>query len=116
MLACIFATNRNTTTSDRPSRWTIQSHLQEWQSNDNPNESKVETVSIDCVKPAHFERESESGTNTKLKTQPKTMSPKPAGIACGPRRNRLRHFHFKVGQDAGACAAFHQRGCQEVKF
>ena len=37
MLACIFATNHNTTASDHPLRWTIQGHLQEYQNNENPH-------------------------------------------------------------------------------
>ena len=52
---------------------------------------KVETVSIDCVKPAHFEREPGTGrpTNTKRKMQPKTTNPKPSGIARGTRRDPI---------------------------
>ena len=34
---------------------------------------KVETISLDRVKPAHLESEPETGTETKRKTQTKTV-------------------------------------------
>ena len=46
---------------------------------------KVVTVTIDRIKPAHFEREPESGNITQRQTQPKLTTPKPAAIAQGPR-------------------------------
>ena len=44
---------------------------------------KVETVSLDRVKPAHFECEPETGTATKRKTQSKTTNSKTAEIVRG---------------------------------
>ena len=51
---------------------------------------KVETVTIDLVKPAHFEREPESGKITQRQTKLKPTTPKPAAIARRPRRDRVR--------------------------
>ena len=42
---------------------------------------KVETVSVDRVKPAHFECEPDTGSEIKRKTQPKTTHSKTAEIA-----------------------------------
>ena len=54
MLTCIFETNRNRTTSDSPLRWTISRSGKVIKI---PMKGKVETVTVDRVKPAHFERE-----------------------------------------------------------
>ena len=51
---------------------------------------KVETVSIDRIKPAHFECEPETGTKIQRKTQPKTTNSKTAEIARKTRRDRKR--------------------------
>ena len=53
-------------------------------------EGKVETVSINRVKPAHFECEPETGTEIKRKTQPKRTHSKTAEIARGTRRDPKR--------------------------
>ena len=42
---------------------------------------KVETVSLDRVKPAHLESEPETGTETQRKTQNKTKNSKTTEIA-----------------------------------
>ena len=52
--------------------------------------SKVETVSVDRVKPAHFECEPETGTAIKSKTQLKTTNSKTADIVRGTRKDRIR--------------------------
>ena len=46
---------------------------------------KVETVSVDQVKPAHFECEPDTGTEITRTTQPKTTHSKNADIARGTR-------------------------------
>ena len=53
---------------------------------------KVETVTVDHVEPAHFEREPESGTTTRRqsKPKPKSTTPKPAAITRKPRKVRER--------------------------
>ena len=51
---------------------------------------KVEAVSIDRVKPAHFVCEPETGRATKRKTQSKTPNSKTAEIVCGTRKDRIR--------------------------
>ena len=51
---------------------------------------KVEIVSVDRVKPAHFECEPETGTATKRKTQSKTMNSKTTEIVCGTRKDKTR--------------------------
>ena len=51
-----------------------------------PMIGKVESVSIDRVKRAHFECESETGTESKRKMQPKTTHSKTSWIAHGTRR------------------------------
>ena len=57
-----------------------------------PMKGKVETVTVDLVKPAHFEREPETGNTTQRQTNPKPKStaPKSAAIARKPRMNRAR--------------------------
>ena len=49
---------------------------------------KVETVSLDRVKSAHFECEPETGTATKLKTQSKTTNSKNAEIVRGTQKDQ----------------------------
>ena len=53
---------------------------------------KVETVTVDRVKPAHFEREPESGNTTQRQTnpKPKSMTSKPAAISRKPQKDRAR--------------------------
>ena len=53
---------------------------------------KVETVTVDLVKPAHFEREPESGHTTPRQTnhKPKSTTPKPAAIARKPGKDQAR--------------------------
>ena len=51
---------------------------------------KVKTVSVDQVKPAHFECEPETGTATKRKTQLKTTNSKTTGIVRGTRKDQVR--------------------------
>ena len=51
---------------------------------------KVEMVSVDRVKPAHFECEPETGTATKRKTHSKTMNSKTTEIARGTRKDKTR--------------------------
>ena len=50
----------------------------------------METVTIDRVEPAHFERQHESGKMTQRQTKSKSTTPKPAAIARAPRRSRVR--------------------------
>ena len=50
---------------------------------------KVETVSVDRVKPAHFVCEPETSTEIKRKTQPKTTNSKTAVIVRGTRKDRI---------------------------
>ena len=83
MLAGIFAKNRNCTTSD----W---HHDGPYKINKILMKGKVEMVTIDQVKPAHFEREPESGKMTQRQTKRKSMIPNPVTIARGPRWNRVR--------------------------
>ena len=47
-------------------------------------------VTIDRVKPVHFKRKPESDEMTQRQTKPKSTTPKPAAIARGLRRNRVR--------------------------
>ena len=51
---------------------------------------KVETVSLDRVKPAHFECEPETSTAIKRKTQSKTTNLKTSEIVRGTRKDRIR--------------------------
>ena len=51
---------------------------------------KVETVSIDRVKPAHFESEPETGTATQCKTQPKTTISKTTEIVRGIPKDQIK--------------------------
>ena len=51
---------------------------------------KVEMVSVDRVKPAHFECKPETGTATKRKTQSKTTNSKTTGIVRGTRKDKVR--------------------------
>ena len=51
---------------------------------------KVETVSLDRAKSAHFECESETGTTTKRKTQLKTTNSKTTEIVQGTRKYQTR--------------------------
>ena len=51
---------------------------------------KVETVSVDCVKPAHFKCEPETGTTTNRKVQSKTTYSTTTGIVCGTRKDQIR--------------------------
>ena len=75
MLACIFVKNRNSIASDGPYKVIVR----------NGRvmkvliKGKVETVSVDRVKPAHFECEPETGTATKSKTRSKTTNSKTTG-------------------------------------
>ena len=50
---------------------------------------KVEMVSVDRVKPAHFECKPKTGTAIKRKTQSKTTNSKTAEIARGTRKDRI---------------------------
>ena len=67
---------------------------------------KVETVSVDRVKPAHFECASDTGTEVERKTQEKTTHSKMAGISHGTRKSqkdpavKLLRSPFTVGQTA----------------
>ena len=53
---------------------------------------KVEMVTVDRNKPAHFERESGSGTTAQRQSTPKSKSttPKPAAITCKSRKVRAQ--------------------------
>ena len=53
---------------------------------------KVETVTADCVKPAHIERESETSSTQKhqMQPKPKPTAKKPAVIAGKPLTTRAR--------------------------
>ena len=51
---------------------------------------EVETVPVDQVKPAHFECEPETDTETKRKTQSKTTNLKTTGIVRGTRKDQGR--------------------------
>ena len=51
---------------------------------------KVETVSLDRVKPAHFMREPETGTATQRKTQPKTTNLKTTEIVRGIPKDQIK--------------------------
>ena len=77
-----FAKNRNCTASNRPLRRPIQGHRKERHSHENPDKGKVETVSLDRVKPAHLDSKPETGrpTEKKPKTQNNTMNSKNTAI------------------------------------
>ena len=51
---------------------------------------KVETVSLDRVKPAHLECEPETGTVTQRKTQPKTSNLKTTEIVRGIPKDQIK--------------------------
>ena len=51
---------------------------------------KVEMVSLDRVKPAHFECESETGTATQRKTQPKTTNSNTKEIVRGIPKDQIK--------------------------
>ena len=90
MLTCIFALHRDRTTTDRSLQWTLQVHIKERPSVQNPSEGKVETVT-DRVKPARIEREPGPGTTQKRQMQPRSLpTSKPAAIARKPRTARAR--------------------------
>ena len=90
MLECIFATNRNSTASDRPYDGPYKVIDRGGRVMKILMKGKVEAVSVDRVKPAHFECEPETGTEIKRKTQPKTMNSKTAEIVRGTRTDRIR--------------------------
>ena len=72
MHTCILAPNRNCAASDRPLR--VMKILMK---------GKVETVSLDRVKPAHLECEPTTGTNTQRTTPNKQQSSKTTRISSG---------------------------------
>ena len=90
MLTCIFAKNRNSAASDRPLRRTVQFIVRNGRVMKILIKGKVETVSVDRVKPAHFECEPETGTAIKRKTQSKATNSKATGIVRGTRKDQLR--------------------------
>ena len=90
MRACIFANNRNCSTSDCPLQWTYNVISKSGRLVKILMKGKVETVTIDRVKPVHFKRKPESDKMTQRQTKPISTTPKPAAIARGPRRNRVR--------------------------
>ena len=51
---------------------------------------KVETVSFDRIKPAHFECEPATGTTTQHKMQSKTTNSKTTEIVRGSRKDKIR--------------------------
>ena len=65
-----------------PLRRPIQGHRKERQSH--------EKVSLDRVKPAHFECEPETGTATQRKTQPKTTNSKTTEIVRGIPEDQIK--------------------------
>ena len=72
MLTCIFATNRNCTAFDRPIRRPVRSG----RVMKILVKGKVETVSLDRVKPAHLDNEPAIGTEKQHKTQTNTKNSK----------------------------------------
>ena len=55
-----------------------------------PQKGKVETVTADCFKPAHIERESEPGTTRQMQPRSLPMANKPAAIVRKPHTLRAR--------------------------
>ena len=90
MLTCIFAKYCICTASDRPLRRPIQGHRKERRFMKILIKGRVETVSLDRVKPAHFECEPETGTATQRKTQPKTTNSKTTEIVRGIPKDQIK--------------------------
>ena len=84
MLACVFETNRNSTAPyDGPYKVIVRSD----RVMKILMKGRVETVSVDRAKPAHFHCESETGTAIKRKMQSKTTNSKNAEIVCRARKD-----------------------------
>ena len=90
MLTCIFAKNRNSVASDRHLDGPYKVIVRNGRVMKILIKGKVETVSVDRVKPAHFECEPETGTAAKRKTQSKTTNSKATGIVRGTRKDQVK--------------------------
>ena len=76
MVTCIFGTNRNCTAFDRPFRQPYKVIVRSGRVMKILVKGKVETVSLDWVKPAHLDNEPAIGTEKQRKTQNNTKNSK----------------------------------------
>ena len=92
MFTCIFATHRDSTTTDCPLRRTEQGRSKERPSIQSHIKSKVETVTADRVKPAHIKRkpENDSTQQHKATTKSKPTASKPTAKTREPRTSVAR--------------------------
>ena len=81
MHTCILAPNRNCAASDRPLRISYKVVARSGRVMKILMKGKVETVSLDQVKPAHLECEPTTGTNTQRTTPNKQQSSKTTRIS-----------------------------------
>ena len=90
MHKCILAQNRNCAASDRPFRGQYKVVARSGRVMKILMKGKVETVSLDRVKPAHLECEPTTGTNTQRTTPNKQQSSKTTRISSGNPKDPLR--------------------------